>query len=337
MAMEFIDGFDYLTAANGILKWDTFAGSLVTGVYGKGKAIGGACSGTKSLVANDTTGFQCFHLYTGTRPSGNTGGFCSFFDAATTQCDLRMNNLGQLFFTRNGTSIGAAGAALAPNRVYWIEVKVTISTTVGEASVQINGSAYLTQTNLNTQATGNASFNKVGFAGNFTGDQTQYFDSYHFFNNTAGSGNDPSNFFGEHLIDTELANVVGSNTTWSRGGTNTGNNFSQVNEANEDADITYVFSSTVNQIDSYGFVNLSETTGTIAIVAVNTIDRVDDGMIHVMDHFVLHSGSSVLSPGINPAAGYSNHQSLFALDPNTSAAFTVAGRNATEFGYKFIS
>jgi len=334
--MIFMDGFDYLTVANGGLKWSTMTGSLITGVYGKGKALGGNVSLTQVLATNFVTGFQAFHVFTGTALPGVSALICQFIDAATSQVELRIDNLGQLFFTRNNTSIGSVGTTrLALNQWYFIEVKATINATTGEASCKVNGTAYLTQTGLNTQASANAFFNKLGVTANFSGNQTQAIDSYHFFDTTAGSGNDPSTFFGEHIIDMQLATSDGSNLQWTP---NSGTaHFSRVNEANEDGDTSFVSASGANFIDSYNFASLAETTGTIAMVAVNTIDRIDDVGPHTMDHYVLSSGSVSLSAGISPSASYTNHQSFFPLNPNTSAAWTVVNRNTAEFGYKFIS
>lgn len=340
MAMQFMDGFDYLTAANIGLKWDPSSSVVIsTGVFGKGKAISGNFTVVKTLPSNFVTGFQGFHYFTGSFGAGYT--ICSYIDASTTQVDLRVDATGAPFFTRNGTTIGSVSTTrFSSNQWVWIETKAVINSATGEASLRVNGTAILTQTGLNTQATANAFFNKIQVTQGGFGNQTQLLDNYHFWDATAGSGNDPSTFFGEHLIDTSLAIAAGSNTQWLKGGsTINANNFQQVNEANEDGDTTYVFMSAsgANDIDSYQFASMLETSGTIAIIAIDTIDRIDDAGPHTFDDFVKSGASTSLSAAISPSASYLNHQMFFALDPQGSVAWTLTRRNAAEFGYKLIS
>src|ERR1700719_140679 len=115
--LQFKDGFDYLTVANIPLKWDTQVGgaSLVTGVYGKGKAVQNINS-VKTLASNVVQGFQAFHLFYGPVAAGT---FASFRDAGTVQVDMRTDATGALFVTRNGTTIGSVSSTrLAANTWY---------------------------------------------------------------------------------------------------------------------------------------------------------------------------------------------------------------------------
>ena len=211
-------------------------------------------------------------------------------------------------------------------------MQVTVDPAVGVAKLYIGNTLALNGTGLNTRNTSNSFFQKLNIHGlNGIGS----FDSFHFWDLSAG---DVTAFpYGEHIIDSQLPNGVGSNTTWTRGGNNTGNNYSQVNEANADDDTTYVITNTPNNIDSYGFAPLVETTGNIGTIAVNTIDRYDDAGPHVFDHFVKSGVSTALSAGVSGTASYNNHQSFFGTDPATGIAWTVAGRNSMEGGFKFIS
>lgn len=337
MSMQFMDGFDYLTAANLNLKWDNSpVWSLVTGVYGKGLALDATSEANPlvhTLATNFATGMIALHVVVNNL--NNTIQIHAWRDTATIQVDIRMDTTGAIFFTRNGTTIGVVSPIrLVSNSTNWIEAQVIIHGSLGQANLYINGVLALSQSGLNTQSTANRFFNQVALFGS---NGAYFYDSYHFWDPSAG---DVTGFpYGEHIIDTKLANAVGSNTTWNRGGTNTGNNFSQVNEANEDGDTTYVFmaASGAGDIDSYGFVNLSETTGTIGTIAINSISRIDDAGPHTYDNYTLSSGNSALSSPISPGATYLNAQTFQGTDPNTGVAWTVAGRNAAQFGYKLIS
>lgn len=333
MAMLFMDGFDYIAQNNNIIKWDNNTNSTpVTGVYGKGKAMPMSSTAlTKTLASNLTTGMDGFHVFL---TAIGTLVLFRFFDSGSLQVDLRMDATGHLFFTRNGTTIGSTSTVqLQPNNYYWIEMQVTISTTVGVANLYINNVSALAGSSLNTQNTANAFFNQIQIASN----SAVTVDSFHCWDSTAG---DVTAFpYGEHIIDTRLANAVGTNSAWTKQGTSHPSNFQYVNEANEDADTTYVTDTpgVLPLIDSYGFPALLESTGTIGTVAINTVDRIDDVGPHTMDHYTLSGGVVGLSAAISPSSTYNNHQTFRGTDPNTSAAWTVANLNAAEFGYKALT
>jgi hypothetical protein len=52
--------------------------------------------------------------------------------------------------------------------------------------------------------------------------------------------------------------------------------------------------------------------------------------------FTQSSAATALSSNVSPGAAYSNSQRFFGTDPNTSTAWTIAGRNAAKFGEKLI-
>lgn len=330
--LNFKDGFDYLTLANMGLKWDTATGGgLITGAYGKGKGVQNV-SATKTLGANISEGYVCFHFFYATVAA------CTIHrwdDSGTAQATLQTDATGALFFTRGtGTTIGSVGlpaTRLVANTLYFFVARVKIDPTGGIAELKVNGSFVLNSgvTNLNTRNTANSFFNQVRIV---AASNNSWHDSYHVWD-TAG-GDNFSGYIAETIIDTKLANGAGSNAAWTP---NSGTNFSRVNEANEDGDTSYNASATPNQIDSFPFANLDETSGAILDVAINSIDRIDDATPRTFDHFVKSSSTTALSAPISPSGSYVNHQTFWPNDPNTSTAWTVTTRNAAEFGYKEIS
>jgi hypothetical protein len=335
MAGKFCDGFDYLVAANLNLKWDSSPSwSIFSGVYGKGKAVqGNANPLTHTLATNYASGMCAFHLQSVSLIAEQIH---LWSDTGTIQVDLRRDVTGAFFFTRNGTTIGSTSSyRISAASTNWIEAQVIIHGSLGQANLYVNGVSVLTQTGLNTQATGNSYFNQISLKTQNA--NNSIFDNYHFWDFTVGDA--ATGFpYGEHIIEASLAIAVGTNTTWNRGGTNTGNNYSQVNEANEDGDTTYVWmsSSGAGDIDSYGFAT-QQTPGSIGFVAINTIVRIDDAGPHTYEHYTLSSGSSNVSAALTPGASYLNIQTFQGTDPHTSALWTTAGRNAAEFGFEFIS
>jgi len=330
MAIRFVDGFDVLTAANLDLKWDVSSGTIVTGIYGKGSALNNY-NQTKTLGANYATGMVAFHYYTGTTVSAAT--ILTFLDAAVDQVDLRYNAGGQLYFTRNGTTIGSMTSfALVPNQWYWMEIQVTISSSSGVANLYVNGVSYLSGSSLNTQTSANAYFGQINVRAQING--TQNIDNFHFWDTVTGI--DVSSFpYGEHLIDSKLATGAGDQTQWSNVGASA--NYLCINNvSNQALDNQYVYTNTSGSIDSYAFANLAETSGTIGTVAVNALARVDDGMTHVLQLFTQSSAAQAFSANLSPGATYFNYQEFFGVDPHTNASWSITGRNNAVFGQKLV-
>src|ERR1700685_2435173 len=112
--MWFIDGFDYLTAANLSLKWDTSPGwTLTTGVYGKGEQLDSANGSPlpHTLSTNYASGMIAIHITVSSFGS-NSNLLHSWIDGTTntSQVELRLDPTGAFYFTRNGTTIGIVGS-----------------------------------------------------------------------------------------------------------------------------------------------------------------------------------------------------------------------------------
>lgn len=325
----FWDGFDYLTGGNDTRKWDNDGGSATTGVYGVGSArrVGGQ---KKTLSTNYSELYASFHFYTENLSAATV---YLLRDAGTAQCDLRMNSSGALFFTRSGTTLGSpASTVLVANTWYWMVVRFVISDTVGVAEVKVNGTSYVSLSSQDTKNTANATANLVEIN---TGSGGQAFDNFLVWDTTSGSGNDLTGYpSGEVVVDTSWVTGAGNNAQWTP---LSSTNASNVDETNADDDTTYNSSLTANQIDDFAVGNLHATSATVIGVGVNTIDRVDDATLHTVSHHVESAAAVANGTAFSVSGSYVNHQTLFTLDPNTSAAWTVSGRNAAKFGYKLIS
>jgi hypothetical protein len=343
MSMHHIDGFDWTTAnTDGSKKWDgvynSAPGAIGSGAYGLGRSVQ-LFTTTKTFTTTFVGGFQGFHVFI---PSFSAAIICQWMDAGTTQVELRLDASGHLLFTRNGTTIGTGGngagvstQTLTLGAFNWIEAKVVVDGSAGEASVRVGpaGTVYLTQTGLNTKNTANAWFNQVKMSP--TG--TLLFDNYHFWD-TVDTGDGITSWYGEHIIETDVATADGSNVAFTP---NSGSNgFSRLNETSPDGDTTYVSSAVAGNISSYLVGNLLITSGNVDAIAINTIDRVDNVAPFTLQHYLKSpatSGTAATGAAFAPTGTYMNHQTIFAgpsADPNGNIAFLIASRNAAEFGFK---
>lgn len=109
-----------------------------------------------------------------------------------------------------------------------------------------------------------------------------------------------------------------------------------VNEPDPDGDSSYISDNTLNDISRFTFPSISGSS--IAAVLIWAYARKDDGGFRTI-RGAIKSGATLgvtgadVSPGSN--YGFLLLQSL--TDPNTSAAWTIAGVNASEFGVKITN
>src|SRR6266705_2064644 len=112
-------------------------GLLVTVTHG---GVNGAY--VQKNIPTLTTAYVGFGFEQDFLSSPADAGIVAFLDGATTQVDLRCDTSGHLYFTRNGTQIGAKSVnAIAFGVYHWIELKVTIDPSAGVAEVRVNGSS----------------------------------------------------------------------------------------------------------------------------------------------------------------------------------------------------
>lgn len=325
----FKDGFDYISVANGTRKWDNATGTIVTGVYGQGSALQGAAAKIKTLSANYATCFFSFHWFSGTLADHI---IFAVRDAGSNQCELRGNASGQLRFTRNGTLIGSASTpTVTANTWYFIDGKIVISDAAGIAEVNVDRVSFLALSSVDTKNTSNAFFNQLEIE-TFS-DRTQRHDNFHFWDDTAGDISAAPT--GELVIDTAWVTGAGDNADFTPSASTNASNVDD--NPNADDDSTYNSSGTVGHIDTFAVGSLHATSGTVVSVGVDTIDRRDDATLFTVAHRVKSASATADGTGFTPSASYLNHQSHFAVDPNTSAAWTVSGRNAAKFGYTIVS
>jgi hypothetical protein len=313
------------------LDWDNSSGSFVTGAYGVGFALQGPSNQVKTLSANYTTAFIAFHYFTQTLGAQTIFGFR---DAGTAQTDLRIDGSGGLFFTRNGTTLGSVSTLkLSANTLYSLVLKIVIDGSAGVAECKVGGTSFLALSSQNTKNSSNAFFNQILITSG--SGLNPYFDNMVLWDTTSGTGNDLTGYpTGELVVDTAGVAGAGANNDFTP---STGSNYQNVDEAIQNGDTDYNSSVTVNNVDTFAVANLHATSGTVIAIVPTTVDRIDDATPHTLSHRVKSSSATVDSTAFSSTGTYKRHKTKVTIDPNTSAAPTVSGRNAMNVGYKLAS
>ena len=112
--------------------------------------------------------------YTTLLPPSISAPLITFYDGGgNIQCDVRVNSVGQLYFTRNGTTIAGPTSQqyIFTNSWYFLEFKALFSVaSTGTCEVRVNGVTALTASSL-TNATGTAVGGQVQYySGNWVRD-----------------------------------------------------------------------------------------------------------------------------------------------------------------------
>ena len=127
-------------------------------------------------------------------------------------------------------------------------------------------------------------------------------------------------------------------TVWG-GVTATTANYYEVAQAPAPSNYSYVYSSTVGNEDLYNFNNLSVIPTTIYAVQMKAWAAKSDTGTRTFSLRInssgVDNGGSLVGQGLGTT--YQWYQSMFPVDPNTSAAWTGAGLNAATAGFRVDS
>lgn len=228
----------------------------------------------------------------------------------------------------NGTVLGTTTLAfpLVQNVYRHIEFKATLSDTVGAFTVRLDESVVLSATNIDTKNGGTKTvFDTITF--NY--DQGCYWDDLYVCN-----GANADDFRGDCIVVTSLPNNNGNSSILAGSDGNSVNNYALVNEVTPDT-TTYVGSATTGDKDTYAFADLPYTAGAVKGVVLTSYAAKSDAGARTARSVVRSAGTDYPSAvDVALSTSYTTYRTVLETDPATSAAWTIAGFNAAEFGFE---
>jgi len=343
--IKFVDGFDHYACdtntayANFMsLKWtNNIVGTGFNISPAWGRSLGGQglqlTSNTHGVyktvsagVATLITGCAVYFVAT---PTNNA--FIQFFDGTTEQISLRGDGSGHLTISRNGTVLATSTNTVSVNTWYFIEIKATIHPSAGVIEVRVNGTStgWIPSTaSLNTRNTANSQATGIAVV---QPNQNVRIDDFYIADTTGSVNND---FLGPIQIAVQAPSAAGNYAQWTP---NYGANFGNVRDTIPDGDQTYNASSTANNIDSFVFEKNFMSAGTVLGIQHCILAKQDVGAQRVIAPFQRSSSTDYPGTSVNLGGGYNYILEVKDTNPDTSAAWTLAGLNAAEFGVKLIS
>ena len=339
MVARLIEGWESSTAlADYTGKWTVLTAQAIGsgfGRFGNGVQLTSTNSQLSRTLDNQATWVVGFAL----RPSGFDNAnraLVSFLDGAVVHCGVAYQASTGILFAWRGTTatvLGAPAGALTANAWNYVEVKVTISDTVGVVAVRLGGASVLNLTAQDTRNAGNATANIVQLGpGGSMGALSLHYDDIYILDATGTVNND---FLGDCKVEQLLPNGAGATTAWTP---SAGSNYTCVDDVPPNGDTDYVSSATAGQTDTYAYGDLSvATSGTVKAVQATASCRKDDAGARTL--------ALVARPGSTDRVGatqsvldtYSMLAQVWDQNPDTSTAWTVAAVNASSFGQRLIS
>jgi hypothetical protein len=213
---------------------------------------------------------------------------------------------------------------------HWIEFKADCTTSTIPARLVIDG--FNDINGSITLGTVPTDLGNVQISSTTNQSATVFIDDLIFYDDETGSQTgeliSTSAFpLGAKRIETLRPTGAGTNTNWTP---DSGSNYARVNETAPDGDTSYVASAASGIRDSYATGDMIGTTPLCTVVNLYARNS-DVGNISLQG--LTYSGSSYgLGDGKSLGNAYVTRQFPIYRDPNTSAAWTVAGINAAEFG-----
>jgi len=349
MAWLLGDGFDFYSvtadAAVPGTVWDntfTNPGAINSSItrFGVGNSVALASTAifASFAFANSTTIYVNFAFMPNTTVgSGNTalGGFFLTDGnpiAANIQCGVFIRQSGEIMVVSNSAynaiAVSPKLSAIAQNVWVHYQIKVVINNTTGSVEVRLNGNPtadYLV-TGLNTRAATANNYCNHLYITNGTSLNSANVDDFYAFNDLGAA---PNTWQGDVRAVQQMPSADNS-VSWTP---DTGTSrFPRVNEVRQNGDTSYVSTSGIGNIDQYNVTPLAVTPLSIIAVQTKMVTRMDDAGPHQVKSRLTSGATASDSATLTLSTNYQWLQQVYAVDPNTAAAWSAANLNAVKIG-----
>lgn len=354
MSILFVDSFGHYATADLGLKWSAATHGDTGAEYGIGfaeigapaesmgtsLALGGVGNTVRKNLAGKRTLIVGTGIYLSAAPEGAASFWLQLLGSDAPQLVLTVSPDGALQAWRASTVGGAAdilvgsssAGALVPGAYAFVEVKATSSAaSAGAIEVRVNGVPVLSVQGARTNATGSSVEQISGvLLGNGAGAAgTTYYCNLYICDTLGGINND---YLGQVVIESLQPQADGHYREFTP--RFAGAHYQQLNGLTTGG---YVSSSAVGARDTYGFGtmggSLLESGAALYGVQITDVSLIDTAGARAIAHMARHGISEQVSASFTLGTAKGYHSTIQETDPATGAAWTLAGLNATEFGF----
>ena len=229
------------------------------------------------------------------------------------------------------TVIGTGGYKLIGNNLWhFVELHYKIDPSAGIAELWIDNTQIFNNTSVNTTKFGNTSFGTFRFGGDDNNAAQAYYDDMYILDTTGSYNN-------TRLGDSRIQTLRPNSDAGPNDGTpsTAGPHYAMVNAPQNNGGATYItVAGTSDQEELFGMTSLSGTpTEVFAARVLNYAEKTDGGTLNsnavIVSNSVVGNGETQ-----NLLTNYSGMYGIFETDPSTGVAWTPAGINAADCGFK---
>jgi hypothetical protein len=339
MALEFICGIDQYTSTTDLgLKFGFQTG--VNSIETTTGRFGGHCV---NLGINDRFAYSftsaatmlCGGAYIHEPASwGSNADIIAFVDGTTVQVQVEYA-IGGFIRVRLATSGVILATSTNPvvkqNKWHWIEVQITISNTVGQITIDVDGiNAINTAANLDTQTSASATCDEIRFTSG--GSDGRWDDIYI----ATPTGGQITSFIGDAQIDNIMPDGAGNYTEFGAETPGASTHWQNCDEIGPDGDSTKITSTAVNQRDTFTHANLAAITTQTIHAVQQTAYAKHDG---TATNFRLVHRRTTDNNGASQAGGasYGYFREVWEQDQDAGpGAWTETNVNASEGGVESL-
>jgi hypothetical protein len=330
--LRFVDSFDHYASGDAAAKYTSVASPTI---LTSGARTGTGClelANSSASVRRDFTPADAewivgvaFKALT----TLNGAGGVALTDAGTIQVHWRANTDGSITVYRGsgtGNPLGTtSGVTLSLGTWAYIELVATIEDS-GSIELRVDGISRLVVAPIDTQATANQSADGVALVNGASG--AVRFDDLYVCDGGGSVNNAP---LGDRRVRCVLPNGDGAHNEWD---CSTGSSRSAlVDETPPTGDSDYVSSATIGDRQLCTFVDVG-TLANVAGVQVTAMARKDDGGTWDLA-LLARPGSTLYSSSDKPVtSAYTFLSHIWETNPDTSLAWTGAGIDGAQFGFK---
>jgi len=226
--------------------------------------------------------------------------------------------------------ITAAGIGGTGADYKMIEMDVVFHASAGTVTIKVADATVLTLTGQNTAPSGTAQANRIGFR--FSGTSSVHYDDA-YLNDDSGSAPD-NTFMGEaFVVEPSIPTANGNSSQWVGSDGNSIDNYLLVDDTGN-ADTDYVNSGNLNDVDTYGMGDLTNSAGTVIAITHYFVARKDDVATRKVASVLRTVSTNYVGSDKTMTSIYTPYYESRLTNPNTSARFTISEVNGLEMGQK---
>jgi hypothetical protein len=335
MTLLCIEGFE---ARDISLKYSSVTNPAYSspGRFGYGSYWYASATGLRAFTVNFTASSQVF-VGVGCNNSGGSSSTITFYgDAgATSHTTITLNGSGSIAITSGGSVRATSAAGILPVGGWaYLEISVTVSDTVGEVHVRIDGAGtdLISWTGDTKNGGTNTTIDAVRLSTANSSNPQVSFDDLYICNST---GSENNTFLGDVRVVSLLPNGNGDSSQFVRSDSNPTDNYLLVDEEPYNTS-DYVGASTSGYRDLYQLGNLPATTSSVLGISQTMIAQKTDAGAAEIKHAIKTGGTIYYSSNITTPASWGAFVRMLELNPGTSALWTTSDVDSLQAGFEIV-